>query len=153
MIKKTIRYTSPDAIASLGKAEKRLIYSRFTVDPWDCECKGREKDLLNKASSLNEIQKQAYIESQTPIECKNIKGKTKYNLICPECKEIVAVVHADNEKLGDYANLHYISWHDKIKWNGTYGINVDPHSEKITIECCCFFKGNIKSYLIKKVNK
>lgn len=146
-----IRPVSSESIKALGKASKRFIYSKFTVDRFDCECKARERDLFNKSASLSEIHHKEFLEVNTPIECRNILGKKKYSLSCPDCKEIVATLYASNQNLDNYANLHYVCWHDTKSWHGTFGVNVNPSTEEITIECCCGRKSNIKNYIIKGV--
>ena len=146
-----LRLVSEESRSILGSQEKRFIYSRFTLDKYNCECKEKEKSLLNQSSFLDEKKRQAFLEANTPIECKNIKNKYIYELSCPECKEIVAVTHAKNKGLDEYANLHYICWHNKINWYGTYGVNINPYNGGVTIECCCGYKNNIKNFVIRGV--
>lgn len=150
-MKNKIRSISEESLKLLGKAKKRVIYSRFTVDKHDCECKSREKELISKASILNDKQKEEYLEANTPIVCKNIKDKKKFILICPDCKSQVAEVYAVNDKLENYANLHYISWYDKNSWYGAFGVNVNPSTQVVNIECCCGFKEVITNYKTLKI--
>lgn len=143
-----VRPVSQESVGLLGEDKKRLIYSKFTVDPYNCECKGREKAMFQKAATLPEIEKKKFIEDNTPIHCKNIKGKTKYQISCPKCRELVAEVYAKNVQLDNFADLHYVSWHDKVSWHGTFGVNIDPATAAISFECCCGFKDLIKNYTV-----
>ena len=146
-----MRLVSNDSQNLLRGKEKRFIYSKFTLDKYNCECKEREKSLLNQCSFLNNKQKQIFLDENTPIICKNIKNKKEYEIKCPKCKEIIAITHAKNKELNDYANLHYICWHNKISWYGTYGVNINPYNKEVTFECCCGYKDNIKNFIISEV--
>lgn len=133
------RKPSPKAINALGKNNKVEIVSKFTLDKHDCECK-KEQDLAQlKMQRMSEKERRTYLDSLEPHTCPLVKKNKlkKYALSCPDCKDVVAYVHAKNKKLENKANIHYYSWYNSNSWRGTYGVNINPHTLRMTFECCC----------------
>ena len=65
------------------------------------------------------------------------KGMKKYNIICKNCGELLAYFHAKEPSLDKYCNLHTVAWYDKHSWHGCLGMNRNPHTLVINLECCC----------------
>lgn len=73
-----------------------------------------------------------------PIDFLEDKGdRKKYHILCATCGDKVAYVWAKDQKLTDWADLHYICWYDRESWRGAMAINVSPVDGALGIECAC----------------
>lgn len=153
---KTMNYTqklrpvSHQAQADLLGKQKRVFFSKGTIDKPDCMCKKAEHDLKVKLTQLSPAERHSYLTHFEPIACPLSVGKLKFKLHCPACNEPVAEVHADSEKLDNWCNLHYISWYNKHSWYGTYGVNMNPYTLEVTFECCCKEVTELNSLIVQE---
>lgn len=93
------RSVSEEAIKSLGKADKVIVISKFPLDDINCDCQALSRGYARTLSSLNEKERRILLEDITPLQCPKASGKKLYNLICHNCKEVIAQVNAENKKL------------------------------------------------------
>lgn len=129
---------SGEALKGLGLRTKREIVGHLAINPPEIE---RGIKLL-KAKILREMAgmsaQERYEFAETPIDFVKDKGnRTKYWILCARCNDKVAYVWADNEKLDNWCDLHYLCWYNKTSWRGAMAINVSPVDGKLGIECAC----------------
>lgn len=139
-VKSRVRKMQPskEAIKSLGLRTRREIISHMPVNPPEIESQIRmlKANILREMARMTHRQRMDFAE--IPIDFVKDKGdRQKYDIWCSRCGDKVATVWADNEKLDNWCDLHYICWYDKDSWRGALTVNVSPIDKKIGFECAC----------------
>ena len=132
------REPSKEAIRGLGMRSKREIIGHMAINPPEIEFSIRmlKANILREMALMTPDERQVFTE--TPIDFVKDKGNRKrYEIKCVRCGDVVAYVWAENEKLENWCDLHYICWYNKSSWRGGRAINVAPIDGQIGIECCC----------------
>lgn len=141
-MKKGYKYSkvkaSPDVADALGKNEERKVYSFFPIDPFDCDCFEKVQSWEKRLGEAGK-RAQSMMDREGHIVCPRSKEDKykQYDVVCNNCGETVAQVHSTDKRLTEWCNLHYVSWHDKNKWRGCFGINLSPIDGKPGFECTC----------------
>lgn len=128
-----------------NKVKEEVVYSFFPCDHWKCDCQAAIMDIKTRFSQMSPKQIEEFKSKTKVVRCKKGDKKTRYEIKCNSCKSIVAECAADNDKLENWCDLHYIatSYIEKgkgevrSKWKGALAVNVSPIDGKIGIECCC----------------
>lgn len=124
--------------ASHPEITKKIIYSFFPCDRYDCECQKVLKDIKNTFSTMTPKQVAEYKFRTEFIRCPRDKsGMNKYRIFCAQCDEVVGECYATDETLSDFCDFHYIVSHDGEHWCGALTPQLSPIDQKIGIECCC----------------
>lgn len=87
---------------------KRRIVSFIPVDKFDCDCFASRSDWAEKISKMK-VEDRKIMQSQGKVfDCPRAKGKKKFAIYCT-CGDLLAYVHADDDNLTNWCNLHYIT--------------------------------------------
>lgn len=127
------------ALKGLGMRTQREIVGHMPVEPLELQKKFalQRAEILREMALMTAIDRERFI-NKGPIDFVTDKGdRQKYNIFCGNCGEKVAYVWAENDKLDNWVDLHYICRYDKSSWYGARAINVSPIDGKLGIECCC----------------
>ncbi len=65
------------------------------------------------------------------------EGYKRFTIRCNNCKEELADIYAKDKTLNDWRRFRYKSWHDIKYWHGLRGANINPQTNRITLECSC----------------
>lgn len=129
---------SAEAIRGLGLRTKRIIIGHMAINPPEIEKGIRmlKARILREMAMMTPIERARFTEK--PIDfVADKENRKKYDIICTRCGEKVAYVWADNDKLENWCDLHYLCWYDKTTWYGARAINVSPIDGRLGIECSC----------------
>lgn len=129
---------SAEAIRGLGLRKKRTIIGHLAINPPEIEQRIRlmKANILREMALMTPSDRALYTD--TPIDfVPDKENRKKYWITCGRCGDNVAYVWADNEKLDNWCDLHYVCWYDKKSWRGAMAINVSPVDGKLGIECAC----------------
>jgi hypothetical protein len=137
--------TSNEVFEEVKKNGNKQIISFLPCDMHDCDCYGLIRDWLDKLSKLDTHQRELLKNKIGIIDCPRSKNKKRYEVRCANCGDLVAYVHADDNNLTRWCNLHYVSEAQLVKqkkveygeWHGCMGIQVSPIDGKIGVECAC----------------
>jgi hypothetical protein len=131
---------SQEAIESLGEHHrKHTIIGHLAVNPREIEKEIRtlKSNILREMAAMSREQRDDFM-NKGPIDFVKDKGnRKKYDILCGRCGEKVAYCWAENEKLDNWCDLHYICWFDKDSWRGALAVNVSPIDGHLGFECAC----------------
>lgn len=119
--------------------KKREIVGHLAINPphIDKFTRMMRANILREMALMNTAEREDFI-NKGPIDfVKDKDGRKKYSITCARCGDKVAYCWARDEKLTDWCDLHYISWHDKESWRGAMAVNVSPIDGRLGFECCC----------------
>ncbi len=129
---------SGEAIKGMGLRTKQEIVGHMAINPPEIENEIRmiKARILREMTMMRPSERMLFCE--TPIDfVPDKENRKKYWIICSRCEDKVAYVWADNEKLDNWCDLHYVCWFNKESWHGAAAINVSPIDGKLGIECAC----------------
>lgn len=131
---------SGEAIKALGQyRHKREIIGFIAINPPDIERSiARYKAEIMRSMAMMSPGERADFMAKGPIDFVKDKGnRNKYFITCVRCGEKIAYVWAKNDKLQDWCDLHYLSWHDKSSWYGCFEVSISKVDGHIGFECAC----------------
>lgn len=105
---------------------KKNIIATFPYDRFNCEC-------VNEISRLKQDSK---LKSKF-YDCPRSLLMDKYKIVCSNCGDTVAFIHATDSKLTDWCNLHYTCESDGVNWHGALAVNLSPIDSCLGFECAC----------------
>lgn len=73
----------------------------------------------------------------SPIGYCSTSGYKQFKLSCKDCREALLLVYAKDKTLKDWRRARYTSWHDSKFWYGLRGMNINPKTNDIMIDCSC----------------
>lgn len=154
--------TSQETLQKLLNKEEVKIVSFLPIDSKDCDCFKVIKDWVERLSNIRPEDVARVQKDMGMINCPSMVGKKHYEIRCGVCGDLVAYVHATDESLKDWCNLHYVSEAKLIKtyyfvdvvgkkgklkkekresyygeWHGCMTPNVSPIDGKFGFECAC----------------
>ncbi len=65
------------------------------------------------------------------------EGYKRFKVQCKNCREEMVTVYAKDKTLTDWRRLKYTSWHDNRYWYGLRGLNINPETSALMIDCSC----------------
>lgn len=138
IIRPIVSPESKKLLKDTGQKVKEIV-SFFPQDPHACDCFDMVQSWREKLGSMHPIKAEAEMRKYKMLTCPKSKekGMRAFEIVCNKCKDIVAIVHAKDKTLKEWCNLHYISWHNTMKWRGCFGLNISPIDGKVGLECCC----------------
>lgn len=133
---------SNELLIELKKVKKKTIVSFLPNDKRGCDCFGLVRDWMGK---MNDIKFQGVKEAIGIIDCPSILGKKKFEIRCSQCGDLVGYIHASDQSLRDWCNLHYVSEARLVKkkgkvygeWHGCMSLQISPRDEQLGFECAC----------------
>jgi len=137
-IKVQRRPPSQEALNGLGLRTKREIIGHLAINPPEIESQIRmlKSSILREMAMMSPRDRMLFAE--VPIDFVNDKeNRKKYWITCGRCGDHVAYVWANNEKLENWCDLHYVCWYSKTTWRGARAVNISPVDGKLGIECSC----------------
>lgn len=129
---------SKEAIKALGLRTKRNIVGHMALNPQEIDMQTRmlRVRILREMAAMSELDRMKFCE--VPIDFVKDKGnRKKFFVICTTCHDRVAYVWADNEKLENWCDLHYLCWYDRESSHGAMAVNVSPVDGELGFECAC----------------
>lgn len=136
-----IRRISPskEALEELKKRRKISIIGHLAINPRPIARKliPQVAEIVRKMAVMDKIELQNFIDLGPVDFVENKVGLKKFRIKCATCGDDIAYCWAENDKLDNWCDLHYLSWYDKFSWRGCFVVNLSPVDGKLGFECVC----------------